>query len=101
MRKNQMTILETELYERLSLISGHSKSAVRDVIKALSEFVIDEIRNGIPVVIGQLGTMDVKECKTRGYNFKTNEVLEQHNYNKVKFTPSDPLKRAARDTGED
>lgn len=89
-----MIVLERELYDRLSLISGYPKDVVRDVVKALSEFVMDELKNDIPVVLGQLGSISVMECNTPGgYNFHTKKKGDPHTYKKIKFSASKTLKR--------
>lgn len=91
----KVEIVETELIERLALITGYSRQTVRDVIKAQTEFVLDEIKVGTPVRIGNLGIIDIVEAKTRGgYNFKEKRMNVPKIYKKIKFKPSRALKGA-------
>ena len=96
-REKTATVLETELYERLSKITGHGKDVVRDVLKSLHEFVIDELKNGTPVRIGPLGEITTITCRRcGGYNFKTGESKPFKMVKQVKFKPSISLKRSVK-----
>ena len=94
-RTKSADILESELYIRLAQVTGHSKDVVRDVIKGLSEFVMDELANETPVRIGTLGEIYATTYKGRGgYDFKTGQAKPNKVITKIKFKPSAPLKRA-------
>ena len=68
---------------------------VRDIIKAMTEFTLDEISTGTPVRIGNLGVITTIEAKSRGgFNFKTKSMNTPKTYHRVKFKPSRALKRA-------
>ena len=93
----ELLVSEREVIERISLITGHGKDIVRDVINAHSEFVIDEISNGIPVRIGKLGEMDIKEHHyAGGYDFAHKCMGTPSTSIVVKFYPSKRLREAAR-----
>lgn len=96
--KDKSTVIESEFYERLSLISGYSKTTVRDVFKAAYELVEDELKEGTPVVVGKLGSIMRHERNVGGgYNFRTGE---KHYGCKtipvVKFVPARSLQRAVK-----
>jgi len=91
----QLLVGEGELIDRLSLVTGHGKDVVRDILLAQAEFVIDELKNGIPVRLGKLGEFEVRECRCRGgYNFRTKKMGNPKIVSKVKFRPSVRMKRA-------
>lgn len=94
-RTKSAAILESELYIRLAQVTGHGKDVVRDVIKGLSEFVMDELANETPVRIGTLGEIYATTYKGRGgYDFKSGQAKPNKVITKIKFKPSAPLKRA-------
>lgn len=73
-RPKSMAVLERELIQRLALITGYTDTIVRDVIKAQTEFVLDELRNNTPVRIGNILTIETKRNRVRaGYNFATKQ----------------------------
>lgn len=95
MKSKAIEIVESEMIERLALITGYSRQMVRDIIKAMTEFTLDEISTGTPVRIGNLGVITTIEAKSRGgFNFKTKSMNVPKTYNRVKFKPSRALKRA-------
>lgn len=97
--KNDKTIWESELYSRLSQITGYPKIEIRDVLKALYELVEDELKGGTPVIIGKLGTIERKIVDAAGgYDFKRGERKDKKPSARVKFTPSKPLKRSVKDS---
>lgn len=86
---------ERELIERLSMVTGHGRDIVRDVLQAELEFIIDELKNGIPVRLGKLGEFEVIEKRCRGgYNFTTKEMCKPKAITKIKFRPSSRMKSA-------
>lgn len=85
----QLLVSERECIQRLSLVTGHAKDVVRDVLNAELEFLIDELRNGVPVRLGKLGEFEVVEKKCQGgYNFHTGQMGKPKLVQKIKFTPS-------------
>lgn len=93
-REKSAAILEKELIMRLSLITGHNIDVVRDVIKCLSEFVLDEIANETPVRLGTLGELyTVTYLGRGGVHFVTKESLPKKMITKVKFKPSAAMRR--------
>lgn len=95
----ELLVTERELIERLSLITGHSKDVVRDVIKAQAEFVIDELSNGIPVRIGALGEFETFRSKCQGgYDQKEKKWREPKVVTRVRFKISKAVKRAVHDS---
>jgi len=93
-REKSAAILEKELIMRLSLITGHGEDVVRDVIKCLSEFVLDEIANETPIRLGTLGELyTVSYLGRGGVSFKTKESLPKKMITKIKFKPSASMKR--------
>ena len=98
MRVGQLTECERELIHRLALITGYSDIIVRDVIKAQTEFVIDEIKNGTPVRLGGLGEIRLGTKRARaGYNFATKEVYRgMKDVPIVVYKPSAGMKRAVK-----
>lgn len=99
MRTKSSTIIESELYTRLSLISGHGKDVVRDVIRSLSELVIDELAKETPIRLGKIGEISVIHAKRcGGFNFKNNKVNPTKIVRNIRFKPSVTLKRAIKDT---
>lgn len=96
-REKSATIVESELYARLSLITGHGKDVVRDVIRALSEFVMDELKCETPVRLGSLGEITTITCRRNGgYDFAKKEKREAKMVRQAKFKPSITLRRAIR-----
>lgn len=94
-RHKSAAILEPELIERLSQITGHDKEVVRDIIKGLTEFVTDELKNETPVRIGKLGELYTSTYMGRGgYDFRKGAINPNKLITKVKFNPSAQLKRA-------
>lgn len=91
----ELLVTERELIYRLSLVTGHGKDIVRDVVKAYAEFVMDELKNGIPVRLGALGELELMTYNGRGgYDFKTKQKNENKEIRKVKFKISKTFKRA-------
>lgn len=100
-REKSAAILEKELITRLSLITGHNRDVVRDVIKGLSEFVLDEIANETPIRLGTLGELyTVTYLGRGGVSFVTKENLPKKMITKVKFKPSASLKRVVDNLNE-
>lgn len=100
MARNPLTIHDAELYNRLSAISGHRKEVVRDVILALSEFVMDELKNDIPVSVGKLGIFSVKHYKSSGgYSFKTGVHRPIGTCHKISFKPSAQMNKTVKGNG--
>ena len=90
-------IVETELYTRLSLITGHGKDVVRDVIKALNELVIDELKNETPVRLGAIGEITTITCRRcGGHDFENHCMKPTKVVRCAKFKPSIKLKRAIK-----
>lgn len=97
--KDKNTIWESELYTKLSQITGYPKIEIRDVLKALYEFVEDELKAGTPVILGKLGTIERRIVGTSGgYDFQTGKMKEKKLSAKVKFTPTRPLKIAVKNS---
>ena len=95
----ELLVTERELIERLSLITGHNKDVVRDVIKTLCEFVIDEVSNGIPVRLGSLGEFSTYICtRNGGYDFATKKMMPKKEGREVKFRCSKTIRRAVHQT---
>lgn len=91
----ELLVTERELIYRLSLITGHGPEVVRDIIKAQAEFVIDELRNGIPVRLGAIGELHVISYSGNGgYDFSTKQVRDKKEIKRIKFKVSKTLKRA-------
>jgi nucleoid DNA-binding protein len=100
MNQKKWGVVESELIARLSVITGYNKQIIRDVIKAQTEFVLDEIKNGIPVRIGGLGdiTIGIKRCNA-GFHFGDMHRLDGQKDSKyIKFKASATLKRAAKES---
>ena len=94
----ELLITERELIQRLALVTGHGKDVVRDVIKAQSEFVMDELKNGIPVRLGALGEICTITYKGNGgYDFDNKRMRPMKEFTRVKFKPSTTLKRIVAD----
>ena len=99
--KKSAAVLETELYVRLAQITGHGKDVVRDVIRGLSEFVMDELANETPVRIGRLGEIYTQTYKgSGGYDFNTGKMKPEKMITRIKFRVSAPLKRAIEGVGD-
>jgi len=82
----ELLVNERELIHRLSLITGYGKDIIRDVIKAQTDFVIDELSNGIPVRIGNLGEFYISSRVCNGgYDFAKKEVKPKKKVTRVKF----------------
>lgn len=97
--KDKNTIWESELYDRLSQITGYPKIEIRDVMKALYEFVEDELTNGVPVILGKLGTIERKIVDSNGgYDFKTGARKDKKKVARIRFTPTRPLKTAIKNS---
>ena len=98
--KDRSTIIEREFYQRVAMISGYSKTVVRDVFNAAYELVEDELKSDTPVVLGRFGTMMRHERNVGGgYNFHTGE--KHRGFRKVariKFTPSRPFQTVIKNT---
>ena len=91
----ELLVTERELIYRLSLITGHGPEVVRDVIKAQTEFIMDELKNGIPVRLGALGELHViKYSGNGGYDFENKQVRAKKEIKKIKFKVSKTFKRA-------
>lgn len=88
-------VTERELVLRLALITGHNKDIVGDVLRAMNEFVMDELADGIPVRLGKLGEFSTytSECNG-GYDFKMKKLRPRITVTKVKFRCSNTLRRA-------
>ena len=95
---NKLSIQRREVIQRLSLITGYDVAIVRDIINAETEFVLDEIRNGTSVRIGNLGELIVSQRQLRqGYDFKKKQAIAgTKTVNMVKFHSSAALKRAIK-----
>lgn len=95
---NKLTIQRREVIQRLSLITGYDVTIVRDIINAETEFVLDEIRNGTSVRIGNLGELIVSQRQLRqGYDFKKKQAIAGTKAaNMVKFHASAALKKAIK-----
>lgn len=95
---NKLSIQRREVIQRLSLITGYDVAIVRDIINAETEFVLDEIRNGTSVRIGNLGELIVSQRQLRqGYDFKKKQAIAgTKTVNMVKFKASAALKRAIK-----
>ena len=95
----QLLVTEREMIERLSKITGYGKDIVRDVIKAQSDFIIDELKNGIPVRLCKLGEFSTirRRCQG-GYDFSTKEVRPPSDVTIVKFNISKRLKNEVHDS---
>lgn len=95
---NKLSIQRREVIQRLSLITGYDVAIVRDIINAETEFVLDEIRNGTSVRIGNLGELIVSQRQLRqGYDFKKKQAIAgTKTVNMVKFHASAALKRAIK-----
>lgn len=95
----KLTVLERELIQRLALITGYHPVMVRDVIKAQTEFVLDEIRNGTPVRLGNLGELFIYTTEYgNGYDFAKREKKPgKKTVNQIKFRPSAALVRAVKE----
>ena len=101
-RKKSIAILESELYVRLAQVTGHGKDVVRDVIKGMCEFVMDELASGTPVRLGTLGEIYTKTYKGRGgFDFGKGKAKPNKVITKIKFKPSLPFKRAVEPLNED
>lgn len=98
MNYNKLSIQRREVIQRLSLITGYDVAIVRDIINAETEFVLDEIRNGTSVRIGNLGELIVSQRQLRqGYDFKKKQAIAgTKTVNMVKFKASAALKRAIK-----
>lgn len=98
MNYNKLSIQRREVIQRLSLITGYDVAIVRDIINAETEFVLDEIRNGTSVRIGNLGELIVSQRQLRqGYDFnKKQAIAGTKTVNMVKFHASAALKRAIK-----
>jgi nucleoid DNA-binding protein len=98
MNYNKLSIQRREVIQRLSLITGYDVAIVRDIINAETEFVLDEIRNGTSVRIGNLGELIVSQRQLRqGYDFKKKQAIAgTKTVNMVKFHASAALKRAIK-----
>lgn len=94
----KMTIQQRELIQRIAMITGYSETVVRDIVKAETEFVLDEIKCGTPVKIGNIGILSVKEREMRnGYDFTNRQVRDGMKIAKIiKFNASAALKRAVK-----
>lgn len=95
---NKLSIQRREVIQRLSLITGYDVAIVRDIINAETEFVLDEIRNGTSVRIGNLGELIVSQRQLRqGYDFKKKQAIAGTKaVNMVKFHASAALKKAIK-----
>ena len=93
----ELLVSERELIHRLSLITGYGKDVVRDVIKAQTDFVLDELSNGIPVRIGNLGEFYISSriCNG-GYDFAKKEVKPKKIITRVKFKCSRAVQACAK-----
>lgn len=100
--KDKSTVTECEFYERVALISGYSKTTVRDVFNAAYELIEDELKDGTPVIVGKLGSIMRHERNVGGgYNFRTGE--KHYGCKKVsvvKFVPARSLQRAVKQEKE-
>lgn len=98
-RPKSMTVLKRELIQRLALITGYKDTVVRDVLKALTEFVIDELHNNTPVRVGDIVTIETVKNRVRaGYDFAKKENRPGMKYiYALKFKPSSALKKAIKD----
>lgn len=101
-RTKSAAILESELYIRLAQVTGHGKDVVRDVIKGMCEFVMDELRNETPVRLGTLGEIYTKTYKGRGgFDFGSGKAKPNKFITKIKFKPSAPFRRAVEPLNDD
>lgn len=95
MRRKTATIIETELIDRLSAITGHNRNVVRDIIRAQTEFVLWAMENNTPVRIGNIVELEPINCTCAGgFNFATGVVNPVKQSRKVKFKPTAALRRA-------
>lgn len=95
---NPLTVNETTLVQQLSLMSGVKKQDVAETIKALGIFVMNELKDDVPVRLGRLGTFSTVTRTTRkGYNFQTKERVDGLRVVRVvKFKPSTQLKEICK-----
>ena len=98
MRTKSIALNESELYERLALLTGYSQQVVRDVIKAQTEIVCDSLLAGTPVRIG-LGEISVLTYQGRGgFSFQDHNINDgQTTHARVRFHPSAVLRRTVAD----
>lgn len=99
MRPKSLAVLEGEFIQRLSLITGYNTTIIRDVLKAQTEFVLDEVRNNTPVKIGNILTIDTHVKRARaGYDFAKKENRPgMKDVVKLKFKPTQALKKAVKE----
>lgn len=87
--RTQLAITERECIERLSMLTGYNKDIVRDILNAQTEFIADELINGIPVRLGKLGEFGLRQKLCRGgFNFHTGKAGTPKLVTKIKFRPS-------------
>ena len=97
--KDKSTVIKSEFYQRIAQVCGYSKTTVRDVFSAAYELAVDELKDGIPVVIGDFGVLERSVAvRTGGYNFYTKERYPAKKSARVKFTPNEPFKRVISDS---
>lgn len=93
--KDKTTVIESELYQRVAQVCGYSKTTVRDVLLAAYELVLEELKQGTPVVVGKFGTFERKiQERAGGYNFMTKERYGACKNARIKYTPYAPFKKA-------
>lgn len=102
MKKIGLSIKKREVIQRLALITGYSETVVRDVIKAETEFVLDEIKCGTSVRLGNIGELTIMEREMRnGYDFNAKQVRTgTKTVSIVKFHASASMKRAVKELNE-
>ena len=101
-KSSDLLVTERELIHRLSIITGHNKEVVRDIIKAQYEFVVDELSSGIPVRIGNLGEFHAITRKVNGgYDFDKKQMKPGKMGTQVKFFISAGVKRAVKKAFEE
>ena len=97
-KSSELLITERELVHRLSLITGHNKDVVKDVLRAQTEFVTDELKNGIPVRLTGLGEFSVMQStRGGGYDFQKKCVKPMVTVISPKFRISEVLRNAVKE----
>lgn len=92
-RGKDLLVTEREFIHRVSLITGHPKDVVKDIIKAQAEFITDELKNGIPVRVTGLGEFYTQTSNCfGGYDFAKKCVKPRVTVIRPKFKFSSTLK---------
>lgn len=93
MAQNQIDVFQAELKFRGY---KYTKQQVADIIRAFGDTIHDFVRNGDSFRIPYVGTFTVKSYEQRKYRCpKTQDVRDIPQRKRVRFMPSESLKRTA------